>query len=77
MFELVTDIIDARYQTGRPLIVTTNVPFEEIKEPQDIKYKRIYDRVLEICHPIRVDGPSQRRENVKASYEERRKLLGM
>lgn len=77
MFELVYDIINARYSTGRPLIVTTNVPFEEIKEPQEIKYKRIYDRVLEICHPIKMDGPSQRREAVKANYADRKKLLGM
>lgn len=77
MFELVYDIINARASTGRPLIVTTNVSFEEIKEPQEIKYKRIYDRVLENCHPIKVDGPSQRRENVKAKYIGRKKLLGM
>ena len=77
MLEQVYSVVDARYQTGRPLIVTTNVPIAEIKEPQDLKYRRIYDRILERCHPVEVTGLSRRRESVKANFAARKNILGL
>lgn len=77
MLEQVYSVVDARYQTGRPLIVTTNIPISEIKEPQDLKYRRIYDRILERCHPVEITGPSRRRESVKANFVARKNLLGL
>lgn len=77
MLEQVYSVVNARYQVGLPLIVTTNIPIEEIKEPAELKYRRIYDRILERCHPVKVDGPSRRREAVKASFAERNELLGL
>lgn len=77
MLEQVYSVVDARYQTGRPLIVTTNIPITEIKEPADLKYRRIYDRILERCHPVEITGPSRRRESVKANFAARKNLLGL
>lgn len=77
MQEQVYNIVDARYASGRPLIVTTNVPLEEIKNPDSEQRKRIYDRILEICHPIKVDGQSRRRQAVRDKYSERNRLLGL
>lgn len=77
MLEQVYSVVDARYQTGLPLIVTTNIPVSEIKEPADLKYRRIYDRILERCHPVEVTGPSRRRESVKANFAARKNLLGL
>ena len=77
MLEQVYSVVDARYQTGLPLIVTTNIPIAEIKEPADLKYKRIYDRILERCHPVEITGPSRRRESVKANFRARNNLLGL
>ena len=77
MLENVYAIVDARYQTGLPLIVTTNIAISEIKEPSDLKYKRIYDRILEICHPIKIDGESRRRESVKENFMRHQQLLGL
>ena len=74
---LVFSVIDARYQSGKPLIVTTNVDLSEIKEPSDLKYKRIYDRVLEMCHPVKFTGPSYRRETLRKNFANRAKLLGL
>lgn len=53
MQEMVFEIVDARYRAGMPLIVTTNIPLEEIKKPKDITCSRIYDRLLEMTTPIR------------------------
>jgi len=77
MQEQVYNIINARYESRKPLIVTTNISMDEIKNPKDAQRHRIYDRVLEICFPVKVDGESRRRENVKKTYDERRKLLGL
>lgn len=77
MQEMVFNIIDSRYRSGLPLIITTNLTLEEIKKPQDIGHSRIYDRILERCFPIVVDGGSRRRKNVKASYFDMKDKLGL
>lgn len=71
-YEKVQEIIDTRYRSGKPLIVTTNLSPKELKEPQDLRYKRVYDRVLEMCYPILVDGVSRRRlkaQNKREAFE--------
>lgn len=60
--EQVFNIIDNRYKNGQPLIITTNLSLEDLKNPKDIKYKRIYDRILEMTIPIKVDGVSRREQ---------------
>lgn len=77
VLEQVTNIIDARYKSGRPLIVTTNISLEEFKKPKDLTYRRMYDRLLEICHPVKVEGKSRRRESVVEHYAERNARLGL
>lgn len=42
-------VVDQRYRSGRPLIVTTNLTKEQLAEAQEIARCRIYDRVLEMC----------------------------
>ena len=75
--EQIYNIIDARYRAGLPFIVTTNLSAEELKKPSDIGYQRIYDRILERCHPVQVEGQSRRRENLKASFKDTKELLGL
>ena len=45
--EKVYDIIDSRYRTGKPVIFTTNLTMQQMKECTDIRYNRIYDRIFE------------------------------
>ena len=77
MQETVFNIIDARYRAGKPLIITTNLSINEIKNPPSVNYGRIYDRIIERCFPIHVDGNSRRREKVKGSYYEMKRKLGL
>lgn len=58
--ETVYYFIDSRYRVGKPMIVTTNLELEELRSPKDIKYARIYDRVLEMCIPMGFNGESRR-----------------
>ncbi len=77
MQEQVYNIINARYCTGKPLIVTTNISIEEIKNPKNESYRRIYDRVLQMCQPVKVEGHSRRREAVAGTFHERNLFLGL
>lgn len=75
--EQVYNIIDSRYRAGLPMIITTNLSMDKIKNPDDIDNKRIYDRILERCHPIEVTGGSRRRKAVRESYTEMKEILGL
>ena len=77
MQEQIFNIVDARYRSGLPFIVTTNLAMEDIKKPQEIAYQRIYDRVLERCFPVEVSGVSRRRQNVKNTYFDVKEKLGL
>lgn len=58
--EIVYAVIDERYKSGKPLIVTTNLTLEEMKNPKNMNYQRIYDRVMEMCTPICFRGETMR-----------------
>ncbi|MDL2214398.1 ATP-binding protein [Clostridia bacterium OttesenSCG-928-O13] len=77
MQEQVYNIIDTRYRAKKPLIVTTNIALEEIVEPKDLTYERIYDRVLEMCHPVKVNLASRRRSKIEAENSRRKNILGV
>lgn len=75
--EQVYNIIDSRYRAGLPMIITTNLSIEKIKNPDDIENKRIYDRVLEKCFPIEMSGGSRRRKAIREGYNDMKDLLGL
>lgn len=77
MQEMVFNIIDGRYRAGLPLIITTNLTAEEIKKPQDVRCSRIYDRILEMCFPVEVQGVSRRRQHVKETFGDLKDKLGL
>lgn len=60
--EQVFNVVDDRYKSGQPIIVTTNLSLKELKEPGDIASARIYDRLLEKCTPIAFTGKNYRQE---------------
>ena len=74
--EQVFNIIDGRYLTKRPLIVTTNLSLNHMKTTTDLAEKRIYDRVLEMCIPVFFSGESQRPDRAKANLEQFRSIVG-
>ena len=77
MQEIVYNVIDARYRAGLPMIITTNLSLETIKNPPNPTDNRIYDRILEKCFPVEVKGKSHRRQNIKDEYENMKGLLGL
>lgn len=73
--EQVFGIIDGRYLSRRPLIATTNLTLQELKDPPSLARKRIYDRLLELCVPVCFDGGSLRREKAAAKMAAYRQLM--
>lgn len=74
--EQVFNIIDSRYRSRKPLIVTTNLTLDELKNPKDLAHARIYDRVLERCIPLKVNCRNIRKINAASNLKEARNLLG-
>ena len=73
--EKIQEIIDTRYRSGKPLIVTTNLTPDELKNPTELRYKRVYDRVLEMCFPIHVEGWSRRQEKAQQKRDQFKNLI--
>lgn len=73
--EQVFNVIDSRYRSRKPLIVTTNLTLDELKNPKDLAHARIYDRLLECCVPLKINNQNIRALNAAANMKEARKLL--
>lgn len=73
--EQIYSVIDSRYRSHRPLIVTTNLTLQQIQNPPDTAHARIYDRLLEMCAPVRFTGGNFRRETAQAKLERLKNLM--
>ena len=60
--EVMFNVIDEYYNTGKPLIVTTNLTLDELKECNDTRRKRLYSRITERCLPMKFEGEDIRKQ---------------
>ena len=72
--EQVFNLIDGRYLSGRPMVVTTNLSLQELKNPKTMAEKRIHDRILQMCVPVCFDRPSLREESAKENIRRYRSI---
>lgn len=77
MGEIVQNIIDSRYRSGKPLIVTTNLTASELKHPTDMRRQRIFSRLFEMCIPFEVVGDDRRKSSLMSDYDEYKDILGL
>ena len=68
--EKVYNIVDSRYRANKPMIITTNRTLQQMYEETDPRYRRVYDRIFEVCYPIEWTGPSWRRMYAKKKMDE-------
>ena len=73
--EKIYNIIDSRYRRKLPMLLTTNLTIDEMKEEEDRRYSRIYDRIFETCYSKQFTGPSWRKKEASRRFTEMEKLF--
>lgn len=73
--EQVFNVIDARYRSGKPLIITTNLSLTELNTPKSLAHKRIYDRIKEMCQPLNFGSNGRRTELAQEKMQMAAQLL--
>lgn len=76
MSETIYTLVNSRIMRNKPMIVTTNLTADELKNPDNITDSRIYSRILSRCIPILIKGSDRRREQGRKNLEEWRKNFG-
>jgi len=77
VWENIMNIVDSRYRSGLPLIVTTNLTIGELADPSDIRRQRVYSRLKEMCVPIEVTGADRRTRKMERNIMSAKELLGL
>lgn len=70
-------VVDARYTSGKPLIVTTNLTADELIRPAEIRDKRLFSRLYDMCVPYEVKGGDRRKKALVDTKAEMEELLGL
>lgn len=73
--EKVYNVIDSRSREAKPMVLTTNMTLHEMLDVEDIRYKRIYDRIFETCLPVEVSGESFRRIAAEQRFDRMAKFM--
>lgn len=73
--ETVYTVVDERYKSGLPFIITTNLELDVIRNTKDIEHARIYDRILERCMPVSFSGKNYRQEKGLENREQATRVL--
>lgn len=50
--ETIFAVVDARYYSHKPIVITTNLSVEEMMNPSSLYNQRLYGRILERCMPV-------------------------
>ena len=73
--EQIFNVIDERYRSRKPLIVTTNIPLASLRNPDSLEMSRIYGRLLEMCIPVGFGDKGRRQANAAAKMQRAAEFL--
>ena len=73
--ERVFDVVNNRLLSGKPMIITTNIPLNVMQKATDLDDRRIYDRILEVCVPVVFGGDSFRKTNAADNMQKAARYL--
>lgn len=73
MLEGVYRLVSDRIRVKKPMVITTNMSLGDMKTAADIAHRRLFDRILSVCVPVKFEGESyrevQRKEVLAAARE--------
>lgn len=67
--ERIYDVLDSRYRSNKPVILTSNLSIAQMKSETNDRLKKIYDRVFENCYPVHVTGGSWRQKKAADRFD--------
>lgn len=73
--EQIFNVVDERYRSGKPLIVTTNIPLTSLKASDSLEMSRICDRLLEMCTPVGFGDKGRRQAKAAAKMQRAAEFL--
>lgn len=73
--ENIYNVIDSRYRSGKPMILTTNLTLQEMKGTDNLMYSRIYSRILERCLPLMINNINIRNEKSASNIAEAKNVF--
>lgn len=68
-------VVNTRYESQKPMLITTNLTLEQLRSPATQHQARIYDRVLEVCAPVYCGTDSMRERARRENMERMRGIL--
>lgn len=77
MLEIMWQVLELRAGIRKPLIVTTNLTLEELRDPPNEDLCRIYDRILAVCAPLFFPGENLRMQQKKETLQNLKNLLSL
>jgi DNA replication protein DnaC len=75
MMEITNRVVSDREKSMKPLIVTTNITFDEIKNPKNDEWARIWSRINARAIPINFSGTDKRSESAAKLRDETRRQI--
>lgn len=74
--ERLYSVINERYMRNNPTIVATNLTFDSMASCDDLRYARIYNRILETSYPLSFTGKNWRMDIAYKNYQQAAKTFG-
>lgn len=76
VIENMYNVINTRCEHKKPLILTTNLSYQDMQNCKDERYKRIYDRIFSMCYPVQFSGQSWRKTDAVHRFDYMEQLIG-
>lgn len=77
VFELIYNVIDARYTAGKPVIFTSNLEPSALKDMKSTHIQRIFSRMFSMCMPLRFTALDHRMSSRAGEMAEMKRILGL
>jgi DNA replication protein DnaC len=70
------EIVNQRYNAGKPMIITTNMTLQALKDAKQINQQRIFGRIVEMCpYAVKVETYGRRQDIAREKYLEMKSIL--